>query len=96
MKFDALSAPGKSDATTRSAVQAFAINLDRSPERMTNMSARLGRLAIPWQRVCAIDGHQLALSSLENVDADLYGRRHGKYLNPAEVGCYLPHLGALE
>lgn len=78
------------------AVQAFVINLDRSPERMANMERRLNCQPIQWHRVPAIDGHRLELSSVEDVDAAGYRWRHGKSLNPAEVGCYLSHLRALD
>jgi len=60
------------------------------------MKRRLSRQPIQWHRVPAIDGHRLELSALEDVDAAGYGWRHGKSLNPAEVGCYLSHLRALD
>lgn len=60
------------------------------------MKRRLNRLPIQWHRVPAIDGHQLELSSIDDVDAVQYRRRHGKTINPAEVGCYLSHLRALD
>lgn len=95
MQLDGLYATGESAAPTRT-VQAFVINLDRSPERMAIMKPRLNRLLIKWHRVPAIDGHQLNLSSVDDVDDVAYRRRNGKTLNPAEVGCYLSHLRALD
>lgn len=72
------------------------INLDRSIERLSAMRERLGRLTLLWQRVAAIDGQSLPADRRGDVDVAGYRRRHGKYLNPAEVGCYLSHVDCLE
>lgn len=77
-------------------LKAFLINLDRSPERLAQMSQRLDRLSRPWQRVSAVDGRALGIHSHPQVSVSAYMRKHGKQLNPAEVGCYLSHIKALE
>ena len=76
--------------------QAFLINLQRSPDRLQIMRRRLERAQLSWQRVPGVDGKTLDLAQCTEVDAPGFRRRHGKRLNPAEVGCYLSHIAALK
>ncbi|MDM0045556.1 glycosyltransferase family 25 protein [Variovorax dokdonensis] len=80
----------------RADFQTFLINLDRSEDRLRTMRQRLERAGLPWQRVAAVDGKTLDLRNLREVDERGFRRRHGKRLNPAEVGCYLSHIKALK
>ena len=78
-------------------LQTFLINLDRSTDRLAAMKARLDRLGRSWVRVPAVDGRALDLSCLgDKVDEAAFARRHGKRLNPSEVGCHLSHIKALQ
>lgn len=76
-------------------LQVLVINLDRSPDRLAVMRQRLSRTGLPWRRVTAVDGHALDLPACAELDIKGYQRRHGKALNPAEAGCYFPHIEAL-
>jgi len=78
-------------------LQTFLINLDHSTDRLAAMKARLERHGRTWIRVPAVNGHVLDLAGLGRcVDEGAFARRHGKRLNPAEVGCHLSHLKALQ
>lgn len=81
--------------STLPSLQAFVINLDRSPERMATMRERLAPLDLSWERVPAVEGKLLDLSALPEVSISGYRRWHGKELNPAEAGCYLSHIAVL-
>lgn len=72
------------------------INLDRSPQRLERMVARLEHHQLAWRRVSAIEGRLLDLKTEKRVCVQSYARKHGKDLNPAEVGCYLSHLKCME
>lgn len=74
----------------------FVINLDRSPERLHAMAQRLAALGLPWQRVAAVDGRELAAWPPGEVDEAGFERWHGKPVAAGEVGCHLSHLQALE
>jgi glycosyl transferase family 25 len=76
--------------------QTFLINLDRSQDRLRTMTHRLARAGLRWQRVPAVDGSALDLRRRADVDERGFRLRHGKRLNPAEVGCYLSHIQALK
>lgn len=76
------------------AVKTLLINLDRSPDRLHNMTARLGRIGLDWERVPAVDGKALDLTSDARVSEVDYRKLHGKTINPSEVGCYLSHIKA--
>jgi glycosyl transferase family 25 len=76
------------------AVKTLLINLDRSPDRLQNMTARLARIGLEWERVPGIDGKALDLANDPRVSLPDYRRLHGKALNPSEVGCYLSHIAA--
>lgn len=77
-------------------LKTLLINLDRSPQRLQLMQQRLAKTGLDWQRVPAVDGKLLDLSNDPRVSQVGYHRHHGKILNPAELGCYLSHIKALE
>ena len=60
-------------------MHAYLINLDRSPERLATMDARLRHLGIAYERVPAIDGRRLP-------------PRPGSRLSAGERGCLLSHM----
>lgn len=72
------------------------INLDRSPQRLAQMADRLDRHKLAWKRVSAVEGKLLDLETDPRVCAASYASKHGKVLNPAELGCYLSHVKCME
>ncbi len=75
--------------------QFYLINLDRSPDRLETCSKRFDELGLPFSRVPALDGETL-LPELSGLDLSGYDFRHGKSVNPNELGCYLSHYKAIE
>ncbi|MDR2098493.1 MAG: glycosyltransferase family 25 protein [Rickettsiales bacterium] len=75
-------------------LEILVINLDRSPERMREMEARLRRLGLRYTRVPAVDGRQASFTKRE-VDAWKYSLAHGKLITPSEVACYISHYSAI-
>jgi glycosyl transferase, family 25 len=71
------------------------INLDRSPERLATMSARLAGLGWAFERVPAVDGRALDWRRLPDVDVRGFERAQGRRLQAGDVGCYLSHLACL-
>lgn len=77
-------------------IRCYLINLDRSTDRLAVMTQRLEKAGLPWQRISAVEGRKLDIESDRRVDIPGYQSRHGKRLNPAEVGCYLSHVDVME
>jgi glycosyl transferase family 25 len=77
-------------------MRCFVINLDRSPDRLAFMQEQCTRLRVPWQRVPAVDGGELALPNPQLVDEAAFNRRHHALLRRGEIGCYLSHHLALQ
>jgi glycosyl transferase family 25 len=73
----------------------YVINLDRSPDRLANMTRRLERLALAWTRIPAMDGREFGPPPWPDHDFPGFDRCMGKPPNPNEVGCYLSHVAAL-
>ncbi len=84
----------KSGNNKRTSWHVFMINLDRSSDRLAKQTQQLDRLALPFTRVVAIDGQDI-LPELDGLNRKGYERRHGKSINPNEVGCYLSHYKAI-
>lgn len=71
----------------------YVINLDRSPERMQWVSARLQQLGLTFTRVRAVDGMQLAAAKREQWEQV----RHPEFgMGPGEIACFLSHREALK
>jgi glycosyl transferase, family 25 len=72
------------------------INLDRSPDRLAAMTARLGAVGQPFEVLPATDGRLLGPEAMAR--ADLARRRwFSAYpLTPNEIGCWLSHLRAMQ
>ena len=77
-------------------MQAYLINLDRSPDRLSAMQAQFERLEMPWERICAFDGNWIEAVDPEIVDQKAFRWRHHAHLRKGEIGCYLSHIKALE
>lgn len=69
----------------------YVINLDRSVERLHQISLELKREAILFERVPAVDGRSLSADAQHEIDAGNFERG----LTSGEVGCALSHVAAL-
>ncbi len=77
-------------------IQTFVINLDRAHSRMQAIANQLNALAIPFQRISAIDGHHLTTDQLGCFDPLAFHKKHGMTVTNGEIGCYLSHLLAIQ
>jgi glycosyl transferase, family 25 len=74
----------------------FVINLDSSEARLTEISSRLSAYGVNFQRVAAVDGRGLDLSTLADYDPERAERYMGRSLVGGEIGCYRSHLKVAE
>ncbi len=65
-------------------IRFYIINLDRSSERLANISAHLKSLGIEFTRIAAVDGRELS-------DISIYPLRYFRPLTKGELGCSLSH-----
>jgi glycosyl transferase family 25 len=70
----------------------YVINLDRSPERLSTISARLAALGIKFTRIPAVDAQRLTPAQSSALDEETYKLKHGKTPLLGELGCYLSHV----
>jgi len=75
-------------------IKHYVINLDRSPERLSNISAQCKKYNIDFVRISAFDGSTLDLEKLADDTACRY--EMGRSIQPGEVGCFLSHKKALD
>ena len=75
-------------------IKYYVINLDRSPERLSNISAQCKKYNIDFVRIPAFDGSTLDLEKLAYDTACRY--EMGRSIQPGEVGCFLSHKKALD
>lgn len=75
--------------------QAYLINLASAEDRLRNMQARLRVAGIPYERIEAVRGRDLP-SPYPDFDEPGHRKRTGRRPIPAEIGCYLSHLKAIE
>jgi glycosyl transferase, family 25 len=76
--------------------QTWVINLDRAPERWARISGQLQQLALPFERISAVDARQLTPQQLAQLDESNYRRKHGMTPVLGELGCYLSHVVAMQ
>ena len=69
----------------------FLINLDRAADRLLAMQRKLARIGLHAERVSAVDGITLEFP-ITDFNEVAFRFRHGRWRNPAEVGCYLSHI----
>jgi glycosyl transferase family 25 len=69
-------------------IPTYLINLDRSPDRLAEMQARLGALGVAFTRVAAADGKVLTEAEREVTRAS---HKEWLPLTATEVGCFLSH-----
>jgi hypothetical protein len=74
--------------------RVYAINLERSPERLKDFMQSFESLGLDIVRVAAVDGTKVTLSH-PDYDEDNFRRYHGKRTSMGTVGCYFSHIKAL-
>ncbi len=76
-------------------MKAYLINLDRSPERLTEADAQLRAAGVAYERVPAVDGRALGRAGLRGrVSRFRFFLVHGRLPTPGEVACACSHLEA--
>lgn len=75
---------------------ALAINLARSSERWSQISATVAGSGVVLERIDAIDGSTIAPADRVDFDEVRFARYHGRLVLDGEYGCYLSHLSALQ
>ncbi len=73
-------------------LQTWVINLDRAPERLARISARLLQLGLPFTRFAAVDARHFTPQEKALLDEPEYRRKHGMLPVGGELGCYLSHV----
>ena len=76
-------------------IEVYVINLDRSPDRLKNITRRLKILNIPFTRFSAVDGKNRIFNSSE-VNSFRYFLSHGKTVTPTEVACFISHVNVMK
>jgi len=70
----------------------FLINLDRSPERLKDCSARLSGAGLEWQRFAAVSPDSNESARLHPLYDPVKTIAHfGRHLSRGEIGCFLSH-----
>lgn len=77
-------------------LQTWVINLDRAPERLARVSARLQELGLPFTRLSAVDARALTPQQRAALDEAAYRRKHGMSPVLGELGCYLSHVAVMQ
>lgn len=73
-------------------MDVFVINLDKSIQRLAEMTERLNRLWLPFTRISAVYGASLTDDDLNrHYSSGLNKRIYRRPLAAAEIGCYLSH-----
>ncbi len=76
--------------------QTWVINLDRAPERLARISARLQALQLPFTRLPAVDARQMQPEQRALLDDRNFHRLHGMTPLLGELGCYLSHVAVMQ
>ena len=78
-------------------LHTWVINLDRAPQRLARIGARLDELGMPWTRFSAVEGKLVpAAEQAALLDRPGFERRHGMTPSLGELGCYLSHVRLME
>ena len=81
--------------TRMDGLQTWVINLDRAPDRLARISTQLQALALPFERLAAVDARALKPEQMAALDGAAYRRKHGMTPALGELGCYLSHVEAM-
>lgn len=76
-------------------VRIYVVNLDRSPQRLEEITKQLSKFGLSFQRIAATDGKLATPAQKALLDEKNYQRKHGKTSLPGELGCYLSHVDAI-
>ncbi len=74
-----------------STIPCFVINLDRSAERLSNMTAQFSNQPIDFERISAVDGASISQQYIEQFYSTSNPLKYHKQLNNGEICCYLSH-----
>jgi glycosyl transferase family 25 len=77
-------------------IAIYVINLDRSFDRLAQITASLIAQQLSYERIKAVDGQMATHEQLLKLDESEYKKLHGKTPVPGELGCYLSHLAAIQ
>lgn len=77
-------------------LRIYVINLDRSKERLTEITRQLNELGLQFERISAIDGKLANDTQRACINEQAYQKKHGKQSLPGELGCYLSHVKAIQ
>jgi len=78
-------------------LHTWVINLDRAPQRLARIGARLNTLGVAWTRFSAVEGKQVpAAEQATLLDRAGFEQRHGMTPSLGELGCYLSHVRVME
>ncbi len=78
-------------------LHTWVINLDRAPERLARIGARLDALGVPWTRFPAVEGKLLtAADQAQLLDRSGFERCHGMTPTLGELGCYVSHVRVMQ
>jgi len=76
-------------------LHAYLINLVSARQRLTYASEKIAEAGFSFTVIEAVDGRLLPQPH-PAFSARAFALKHGKSLNPSELGCYLSHIKALE
>lgn len=69
----------------------YLINLDSSSDRLIQATSELNKHNIEFERISAVDGRQLDLTTHDGYNSEKANELMGRDLVGGEVGCYLSH-----
>ena len=69
----------------------YAINLDKSPQRWTELQTRAREQGIPIQRFPAVDGRELSKQEIRELGGAFWGIQDLTPKRKGEIGCFLSH-----
>lgn len=73
----------------------YVINLDRSVDRLAQISANLAQHGFEFTRISAVDGRLLPPDAPLPLDRVTFKRDNGRDMLPGEIGCFMSHLNVL-
>jgi len=74
---------------------SYVINLPSARERMEKMQGRLDAIGLPFTRIVGVNGRELQLP-IPEFDEPRHRLMTGRRPIPAEIGCYLSHIKAID